>query len=122
MSWSGTMWCQVHNGTGVQIDGVKVSHQWAEFTQSKDFDFIPAGHTVDAFGMNVGSGGSDFWSVRFADNNKNCYYRSNKQCNVEESDYQSRNPVVLDLGPGSQGFSVVLPTTSSCLNNSYNRC
>ena len=74
-----------------------------------------------AFDIDVGSGGSDLWSVRF-DDGTNCYNRSNKQCNVDESDYQSRKPVVIDLGPGGQGFSVLLPVSSSCKDNRYDRC
>jgi hypothetical protein len=121
MSWSGTMQCHVRNSTGAKITDVRVSHDWGEFSQSEDLDSIHPGDTVAVFVMDVGSGGRDLWSVRFVDSSGNCYYRSKKQCNVEESDLPGKH-VVLDLGPGAQGFSVLLPVSSPCLNNKYDRC
>ncbi len=72
-----------------------------------------------AFQINVGSGGNDDWSVAFIDAGGNGWYRSGKQCNVEESDLNSGQPININLLATSTGFSIELPSSSSCTDNSY---
>lgn len=123
MSWSGTMKCIVTNQTGGPITGLSASHEWEGVTNSPT-EVPPSladGESI-SFSINVGSGGSDEWTVRFTDAQGNCWYRNGKQCDVEEDDLNSGLPVNVNLLNSSQGFSIELPSSSSCTDNSYDSC
>ena len=124
MSWSGTMTCTVTNQTGGTITNLTVAHQWEGFTDSPNPNPTPSVENGASFSftINVGSGGSDEWSLRFIDAQGNCWFRNEKQCDVEEEDFQSGAPVNLNLLSGSIGFSVEMPVSSSCTDNSYDQC
>ena len=124
MSWGGTMQCIVVNQTGGPITKVTFSHEWNGsaqaplFNQSTPFE---NGASVD-FPITVGEGGSDLWSVQFLDVAGNCWYRNGKQCDIEESDYDSGKPVYAMIKPGNVGFSIDLPVSTSCKDNDYDSC
>lgn len=123
MSWSGTMNCIITNQTGGAITGLSASHQWEGNTDAAtDVPPTLANGASISFSVNVGSGGSDEWSVRFTDAQGNCWYREGKQCDVEEDDLNSGLPVNINLLNSSQGFSIELPSSSSCTDNSYDSC
>ncbi|HEX8150110.1 MAG TPA: hypothetical protein VF591_23200 [Pyrinomonadaceae bacterium] len=123
MNWYGTMKCVVTNQTGGTIFGLSASHQWKGYTDlaTNVPPTMENGQSV-TFIINVGSGGSDEWAVRFNDAQGNCWYRQGKQCNVEEDDLNSKAPVHLNLLSSSQGFSIELPSSSSCPHNHYDAC
>lgn len=124
MSWSGTMTCTVTNQTGGTITGLIVHHQWEQYNDHPNPNPTPSLANDDSvsFQINVGSGGSDDWSITFTDAQGNCWYRNQKQCNVEEEDQQSGQPVAVNLLPGTQGFSIEMPVSSSCTDNGYDSC
>jgi hypothetical protein len=124
MSWGGTMTCSVTNQTGGTITSVSVVHLWNQYHDAPAPNPTPSldnGDTI-SFQINVGSGGSDDWSVSFTDASGACWYRNGKQCNVEEEDYTSGSPVNINLLSGAQGFSIELPSSSSCTDNYYDSC
>jgi hypothetical protein len=124
MSWSGQMTCTVTNQTGGTITSLTVHHQWNQFNDvpNPNPTLTLANDASISFTINVGSGGSDDWSITFTDAQGNCWYRNQKQCNVEEEDLQSGQAVALNLLPGSQGFSIEMPVSSSCTDNHYDSC
>lgn len=121
MSWNGSMTCQVTNQTTDKIFGVFVRHQWTEDNSSSVPPTNPTAVLEPdgkiSFTINVGSGGSDLWSLAFINTSGQCYYRENKQCNVEEEDL-GNVPVYINLEPNN--FSIVMPKSSSCNENDYN--
>lgn len=120
----GQMGCTVTNQTGGTITNVSVLHQWSSYQDSPNPNPTPSLGSNDEiqFQINVGSGGSDDWSVTFTDSSGQCWYRNGKQCDVEDSDYKSGSPVNINLLAGSQGFSIEMPSSSSCTDNSYDKC
>lgn len=117
MGWDGVMTVNVNNQTNGPIYGAVCFHQWNGNTNSGGPQDLPDGGSF-SFQINVGSGGSDDWSVAFIDGGGNGWYRNGKQCNVEESDYET-GPININLLPSSTGFSVELPSSSSCTDNYY---
>lgn len=121
MSWSGKMTCKVVNQTDGPI-AVVAQHVLGEpYVNRLPLTKLEKDGRAE-FEINVGSGANDLWSVWFIDATGTFWYRDSKRCNVEEEDYKSNSPVTLNLGTGSQGFSVVTPVSSPCNNNSYKEC
>jgi hypothetical protein len=118
MGWDGNMTVNVNNQTGGTIYGAICFHQWSGNTSNGGPLDLPNGGSF-SFPINVGSGGSDDWSVAFIDAQGNGWYRNGKQCDVEESDYGSGGSVNINLLGSSTGFSVELPSSSSCTDNYY---
>lgn len=124
MSWNGEMTCVVTNQTGGTITNVSLIHQWKSFQDTPNPNPTPSlkDNASISFTINVGSGGSDEWSVTFTDAQGACWYRNGKQCDVEENDYQSGAPVSVNLLNSAQGFSIEMPASSSCPDNFYDSC
>jgi hypothetical protein len=119
MSWNGTMQCIVTNDTGGPITDVAVSHTWTDDgTQSTTSQSMAQAYAIE-FAISVGDGGSDEWTISLVDVSGEMYGRVDKQCDVEEEDYDSGNPVRISLGPLTVGWSVQLPVSSSCTDNYY---
>jgi len=125
MSWSGSITVNVNNQTGGDITGLQVTHTWV--TDGDKSTYIPnqpvplaAGATV-AFTANTGNG-SDDWSVTFIDVNGICWARKRKQCDIEQKDVTSGSPINFNLLNGNQGFSIEMPLSSSCNDNSLGKC
>lgn len=118
--WSGTMTCNVQNRTGGRIS-VVVKHY-----QNKTVDTLPftimENNESRNLTINVESPYTDEWSVFFMITSGLYLYRVQKVCNVTESDLKSGKPVNVVLRPQVQGFSISLPVSSSCNDNSYNNC
>lgn len=122
MSWSGTMNCAVTNQTGGTIKELTVLHQWEAFSDAPNpTPSLEDGSSI-SFTIHVGSGGSDEWSLRFIDEHGSCWFRNQKQCDVEEEDLQSGLGVNVNLLSSEQGFSIEMPESSSCTDNSYDSC
>ncbi|HYO13846.1 MAG TPA: hypothetical protein VE685_11690 [Thermoanaerobaculia bacterium] len=124
MSWSGTMTCTVTNQTGGTITNLSILHQWEGFADAPNPNptaSLAEGASI-SFTINVGSGGSDEWSLRFIDATGACWYRDQKQCDVEDEDLESGQPVLVNLLNGNQGFSIEMPESSSCTDNYYDSC
>ena len=123
-SWGGTMTANFVNSTGGTISNMAFSHSWNDGT---DMPIIPAGSTLAdgatlPLTIHVGEGGSDTWSVKFTDASGDCWYRDNKQCDVEQEDFASGKPVTVQLLAGNVGFSVLMPVSESCVDNYYDSC
>lgn len=103
----------VVNCTNATITNVSVVHTCASFTNSATAGSLAPGAAV-ATSMNSQSGSNDLWSITFTMNGQT-YSRSGKQCNYMPDD--SPQGVVISLY--LKNFSVLLPVTSSCLNNYY---
>jgi hypothetical protein len=114
-----SMQCYLTNQTGAKITGVYACHEWDDKTQPQTADELGDGD-YRSWWIDVGSGGHDLWSVSFTDASGRFWYRHNKQCDITADDLSSGRAVYLNLGPGSMGFSVSLPYSSSCNNNFYN--
>jgi hypothetical protein len=124
MSWSGTMTCNIINSTGGAITKVTFSHQWNDGVDEPIFDPsqpFADGATVP-FTIHVGYGGSDLWTMQFTDAQGNCWYRKEKQCDIEQEDLDSGNPVNAVLKAGKVGFSIKPPVSEPCLDNYYDSC
>ena len=121
MGWSGYMKCHVVNETGWPITQVYAAHTWNSITHDGNSPELMPGDSFP-FDFQCGAGGNDEWSVRFIDHNGSCWHRNEKQCNVEEGDYESKDPVYINLLPSEQGFSIEMPHSSSCNDNRYDRC
>ena len=121
MSWNGEMTCNVYNQTGGTITGLLVTHTWDDIPSGTSVSVLDDGASV-AFGFETGSGATDYWTVRFTDAAGACWYRTAKQCGVEQEDFDSAKSVVINLLPGSQGFSIEMPISDSCLDNYYDQC
>jgi hypothetical protein len=121
MAWPGTMNCVVTNQTGGTITNLSVLHQWEGYMDQPTPDVTPslAQNESVSFQVHVGPGGSDDWTLSFVDSKGKNYYRNDKQCDVEEEDVQSGNPIYINLLPPAQGFSIEMPSSSSCNDNSY---
>lgn len=115
------MTCNVTNQTGGTITNGSAYHQWQGNVNGGSFGTLENNASY-SFTINVGSGGHDLWTVKFTDANGNCYYRDNKQCDVESSDLDSGGPVNVNLLSGPQGFSIEMPSSSSCNDNYYDKC
>jgi hypothetical protein len=124
MSWSGTMHCNITNSTGGTITKVAFSHEWNGAAQAPLFNQNQGFADGDSaeFTIDVGEGGADLWSVQFTDAGGNCWYRSGKQCDISEDDFNSGKPVKAVLKAGTVGFSIELPKSSSCPDNYYDSC
>ncbi|HEX3109275.1 MAG TPA: hypothetical protein VHU41_09285 [Thermoanaerobaculia bacterium] len=124
MSWGGTMTCNIENKTGGTITGVSFAHQWNGGVDQPIFNPNDpfTNNMVVPMTIHVGEGSSDDWTVRFTDADGNCWYRNEKQCDIEQEDLQSGKAVHAVLGPGKVGFSIKLPVSSSCLDNYYDSC
>jgi hypothetical protein len=118
MSWNGTMNVIVTNQTGGTITDATAAHSWQASNTSVGPQTLGEGQSM-SFGINVGSGGSDTWSIGFVLGSTK-YYRTGKQCNVEESDLDSGSPIYINFLPPSQGWSIEMPSSSSCTDNFYN--
>ena len=124
MSWGGTMTCNIVNQTGGTITKVTFSHQWNGGVDEPIFnpnDPFTDGMTVPMT-IHVGEGSADLWTVQFTDAEGNCWYRTEKQCDVEQEDFQSGNPVTAILKDGKTGFSIKTPVSDPCLDNYYDSC
>ena len=125
MGWTGSITVNVNNQTGGQITNVNVSHTWSGNTQSPGQNLTIAANNQPqvSFTASTGSGSSDEWSVQFNDASNNCWFRNDKQCDIEQEDVTAPNAVInFNLGPGTQGFSIDLPVSSSCSDNDYDSC
>jgi len=118
MSWSGNMKVIVTNQTGGTITEATAAHSWQSSNTSVGPQTLAQGQQM-SFGISVGSGGSDTWSIGFLIGTTK-YYRTGKQCNVEESDLDTGNPIYINFLPPSQGWSIEMPSSSSCTDNFYN--
>ncbi|MBX9635888.1 MAG: hypothetical protein K2X44_12975, partial [Magnetospirillum sp.] len=105
----------VVNCTGSPISNVTVTHTCASFTDTVVAVNLAPGQTTSEQILRAQTGSNDYWTVSFQINGQT-KSRTNKQCNYEQSD--SPGTCVITLY--ANNFSVLLPTTSSCLNNSYN--
>ena len=110
--------CVVFNYTGGKI-AVVAQHVWNNYKDPLQFIVLDINQSA-SFTINVGSGGSDYWSVWLMATSGRYLYRDNKQCDVYESDLNSGNPINLNLQNQSTGFSIQMPKSSSCVNNYYN--
>ncbi|ROO87362.1 delta endotoxin-like protein [Actinocorallia herbida] len=119
MSWQGSMQCIVTNKTGGPITNVSVSHAW-NATQSTSAPELSNGDSIlTPFSIETGSGGSDLWTISCVDASGETWGRTDKQCDIEEEDYDSGEAVRITFGPLSEGWSVTLPLSSSCTDNYY---
>lgn len=123
--FSGMMNVNVCNQSGTDIN-VQVTHQWTKASLDPVFP-ANTGETLVSNNkcsagkqIQVGSGGSDQWSVVGAYVGGQIFAREGKQCNVTEGDFDSGNPIYFTIFSYNQGFSVELPESSSCLHNSFN--
>jgi len=111
------------SSVGAKITNVKVTHSW---TNGSGPDVFTASSIPDKengnFEINVGSGGSDEWSVQWTDGYGQCWFRNNKQGDIFEEDFRSGKPVNVNLLNGQQGFSVEMPVSSSCTDNFVDKC
>lgn len=123
MSWGGTMTCNVINNTGGTITGFSIFHQWNDSVDEPLLTGqpVPDRETIP-FTIHVGEGGSDDWTLKFIDAAGNCWYRDAKQCDVEQEDLESGQPVQVILNAGSSGFSILTPVSQPCPNNYYDSC
>lgn len=122
MSWTGSITVVVNNQTGGAVSNLSVTHMWKQSQDTLPGQPISLANNASAqFTANTGSGGSDTWSVTFNDASGNCWYRNGKQCNIESGDIGA-GQINFNLQPGSQGFSIELPESSSCNDNYYNSC
>lgn len=140
MSWQGTMTCQLMNSLGSDIGNLYFAHSWSSYLDSPPWPnaseppvlggpspVIPAGGVLD-FTINVGGSASisedgwqfcffaegTWWSCGFDGVGAGVDY---KVCDVTDDDYESGNPVIINFM--SQGWSVDLPVSKNCANNSY---
>lgn len=118
--WTGEMTCVVTNQTGGPITKATTFHGWNNGSQGPLAFSLEDGGSV-SFDFKTGSGHDDYWSVSFTDAEGNVWYRDDKQCNVDESDYQSGKPVRINLLAPSTGWSVELPVSSGCPDNYYDQ-
>lgn len=103
----------VVNCTNNTITSVTVTHTCGSFTNSATAQSLAPGQSITAT-LNAKSGSNDNWSITFTMNGQT-YSRSGKQCNYMPSDSPQTAIVALYTG----NFSILLPATSSCLNNYY---
>ena len=115
--WGRNMTCYVTNQTGVLAD-VYAWHKWDGKRQDGQGTPLSPGQSF-SFGIEVGSGGHDLWSLRYdtSDSPPRSRNRSDKQCDVTHGDLSSGGSVYINVG--WDNFSVVLPDSSSCNENSY---
>lgn len=104
----------VVNCTNATISNVTVVHTCGSFTNSATAASLAPGAATAAVALNGQSGSNDLWSITFTMNGQT-YSRSGKQCNYMPDDSPQGAVIALYL----KNFSVLLPVTSSCLNNSY---
>ena len=117
MSWSGPMTVYVRNLTGGAISRATAGHTWQASNTSAGPADLSAGGMMD-FAIECGSGGSDKWSVGFWIGATK-YYRDGKSCDIAEKDRTSGQAIYLDLQEPGSGWSIKLPLSSSCMNNTY---
>lgn len=122
MTWQGTMKCQLQNALGLEIDSLNFSHNWTngsgpDSPPNNGSITLKAGELLE-FDINVGSGGDDDWSFSFAVGGGS-YSRNGKQCDIEYDDYSSGDPVSVIFMPAETGWSINMPSSSSCTDNSY---
>jgi hypothetical protein len=110
----------VTNQTNGTIYAATVAHSWSGNNSSVGPQDLPNNGTM-TFSISVGGGGSDDWSVGFTDGNGNQWYRNGKQCDVTSDDFDTGKPVVINLLPSGTGWSVELPSSSGCTDNSYSQ-
>ena len=114
------MTVDVVNKTGGDIQAVTVMHTWnGEASKIGPGPLDDGGGT--SFTIKVGGGGADEWYVGFTDGYGNQLYRNGKGCNIEQSDYDSGEGVLIVLGSLNAGWSIELPKSSGCIGNSYSR-
>lgn len=119
MSWQGNMQCIVMNNTGGPITNVSVAHTW-NATQSVSVGELAQGDVIlTPFSIETGSGGSDLWTISCVDASGENWVRSGKQCDIEEEDFDSGEAVRVTFGPFTDGWSVIMPVSSSCTDNYY---
>jgi hypothetical protein len=90
-----------------------------DYTDSPVQSLIPAGGVLE-FPITVGSVDlyvKDQWQFQFFAEGAWWSHVSYKSCNVTEDDYDSGLPVIVNFMP--QGWSVDLPVSTNCPNNSY---
>ncbi|GAB4192074.1 MAG: hypothetical protein OHK0022_06080 [Roseiflexaceae bacterium] len=121
-NWSGPVQCLIFNATGGPISNLQFTHSILGDSQSPPVGSMDQNGTLlytitSANGFNS-SGGPDEWSVSFVSGNVTLQ-RSNKQCNIEEEDFEANSCVIAALYNQSTGFSIITPVSKPCLNNSY---
>jgi len=120
-AYSGTMKTNVCNQTDGAISGVNINHDWEQYVDKFPLTSMKIGE-CGIFNIEVGSGGHDYWSLRFNDQSGKCLYRQQKQCDIYSKDLESGKAVNLNLLPENQGFSIEMPASSSCTDNHYDDC
>lgn len=112
MSWGGTMTCNIINNTGGTITNLTFQHQWDGGVDQPlpNGQPIPNGESLPLT-IHVGEGSADLWTVRFTDAQGNCWFRNEEQCDVEEEDFDSGNPVNALLNAGNVGFTIKTPVS-----------
>jgi hypothetical protein len=118
--WAADFPVTVTNNTGSPITVQFFQHVWTKpnvvNTLNNGIPAPMANNTSLPITIRSGSGGLDTWTVAFTLSGT-CYYRIKKQCSLTSSD-QGGNIAILLLAP-DDGFSVVLPSSSSCIENFY---
>ncbi len=104
----------VVNGTGSTISNVTVTHTCASFTDTVVAVSLAPGQASNTQTLRAQTGSNDYWTVSFQINGQT-KTRKDKQCNYEQSDAPGTCVIALY----AENFSVLIPNTSSCLNNHY---
>jgi hypothetical protein len=104
----------VVNGTGTTITNVTVTHTCASFTDTVVSETLAPAQSTKGQTLRAQTGSNDYWTISFQLNGQT-KTRTNKQCNYEQSDAPGTCVVVLY----AENFSILIPNTSSCLNNHY---
>lgn len=108
--------CIVQNQTNQPITDVQVQKLWGSEPDGFFNESLMRVNGSGTFSFKSGSGSGDYWTLKFT-LGSTTYYRNEKRCDVEQSDLDSPTPVYLNLGVNS--FSIELPVSSSCTDNSY---
>ena len=113
------MQVDVHNLTGGDISAATISHTWKGSTTGLSGVSLTVGSALP-FAISTGSGSDDRWTVTFVLGDT-IYYRDGKVCNIKEKDRTSGQTIKIQLLPPATGWSIVMPLSSSCIDNFYDR-
>lgn len=107
----------VFNMTGYFLEYAGVIHDYGDKRDMSDYPQLDNGsHFVSAITVNDDT---DMWTVDAYSQWEGTLFREGKQCGVEYSDVQHGGFVAVIFGPKAAGFSIVLPSSSSCWGNHY---